>query len=160
MKNRLMSEVVEPVTEAAFKEACRQFVEQIDGSDVLGLCRGGSIWIKAEHALTGSLQPNSFVVLGLATDNRIREEAWRRGVILAVNFDSISDLFNFDVESDDEGDADDPSDSDSTTPAYSTEAGRAELLDCLKSDLGNDYACLTNSMDRHQEIQEAGAEDN
>ena len=160
MKNKLMSEVVEPVTEAAFKEACLEFVEQIDGSDVLGLCRGGSIWVKAEHALTGSLQPNSFVVLGLATDKRIRQEAWRRGVILAVNFDSISDVFNFDVESDDEDDADDPNDSDSTTPAYLTEAGRAELLDWLQSDLGNDYACLTDSMDRYQEIQEAGTEDN
>lgn len=115
--------------------AIREFVKELDEDDVYRLCRGGSIWIDKDEARFGTVDQDSFEVLGSTSDSRVTEYGESIGACCLIDFDGLADGFVFDDGIDD---YEEGMDAETEEMLYSEEKGRKALLYCVEASMEGD----------------------
>ena len=119
----------------AITVAIIEFVKELHEDDVYRLCMGGSIWIDKDAARYGTVDEDSFEVLGDASDSRITTYGEEAGAHCLMDFGGMADAFLFEGDIDGYGNE---YDADSNGVLYSEGNGRKALLDCVERALGGD----------------------
>lgn len=125
-------------TPSIIKRELKKFVTSLRDAEVLGLCRNGSIWLKVDPVLKGTVTEDDFYALGLAQDQNTIQLGANNNLVLITNFNGLADVFCEDhfVSEDDECDA------SHSLPKYNPEFGKILLADCIESSFDFDFDSL------------------
>lgn len=121
------------------------FIEDFDEDEIFRLIRhSGSIWIDIEDAQTNKVDKNSLIVLGNSFNGAVTQYASRIDATILYDASGLSDLFVFEDDCDEDGEAIEPGHGEIR---YAPEVGREILFDSILNALGGEYDGLCSMLD-------------
>ncbi len=117
------------------KRELKEFITSLGDTDVLKLCRNGSIWVKLQPSLESKVTQSEFYVLGFAHDLNTIQHGFTNNLGLLCNFNGLADAFYEDHS--DSGD--EMSHASPSLPKYNIEVGKTLLTDSIECSFESDF---------------------
>lgn len=116
---------------------CVKFINRLSEADIFRACWSGSIWIRLRDVQEGTVNVDSFEVLGPYEDRFWKDIGLSQGMVCLLNFDGLAESFVLEDDEDYDGEPTEPA---QWQEMYSPKVGRAKLIEIARDSTAGDIA--------------------